>query len=138
MPMAAALPNRPEGHVRAGRPPLMIHSKRPRIFLAVLVISSIVRAARVEHNVPVIMRDGVKLMTDIYRPDAEGSYPVLVLRTPYERKKRQREGNTFAAAGYIVVTEDVRGRYDSGGDFDSFMVEEGHDGVDGYDTIEWA
>ena len=31
------------------------------------------------------MRDGVKLMTDIYRPDADGTYPMLVLRTPYDR-----------------------------------------------------
>jgi predicted acyl esterase len=54
--------------------------------LTLLLTSGGAEAARVQQNVPVTMRDGVKLMADIYRPDADGTYPVLVLRTPYDRK----------------------------------------------------
>src|SRR5437868_8946494 len=38
---------------------------------------------RMEHNVRVSMRDGVTLSADIYRPDSEQRFPVLLWRTPY-------------------------------------------------------
>jgi len=40
--------------------------------------------------------------------------------------------------GYIVVVQDVRGRYESDGKYESFMRFETHDAEDGYDTVEWA
>ncbi|MGB6899845.1 MAG: CocE/NonD family hydrolase, partial [Candidatus Acidiferrum sp.] len=39
----------------------------------------------VERNVPAKMRDGVILRADIYRPKAEGKFPVLLVRTPYDK-----------------------------------------------------
>src|SRR2546426_2298691 len=41
----------------------------------------------VERDVPAKMRDGVTLRADIYRPKAEGKFPVLLQRTPYDRSE---------------------------------------------------
>ncbi len=89
----------------------------------------------IERNVPVPMRDGTVLRADVHRPDRGGPYPVLVQRTPYGK-----EGyfNEFVKAGYIVVSQDVRGRYDSEGKWESLIRPKTHDGEDGYDTVEWA
>jgi putative CocE/NonD family hydrolase len=91
---------------------------------------------RVEQDVEARMRDGVILRADVHRPADDGCYPVLVTRTPYDKK-----GKTFDAyvkAGYIVVCQDVRGRYASDGQFESLVREKTHDAEDGYDTVEWA
>jgi len=89
-----------------------------------------------EEDVAVPMRDGVVLRADVWRPAAEGKFPVLVYRTPYNRKPATRSTTVQRAVerGYAVVIQDVRGRYASGGEFDPYRQE----GRDGYDTIEWA
>ncbi|MFQ5741811.1 MAG: CocE/NonD family hydrolase, partial [Acidobacteriota bacterium] len=89
---------------------------------------------REEIRVEAVMRDGVSLVADIFRPEAEGQFPVLLERTPYNRKGGTGEGRTLAAHGYVVVIQDTRGRYGSGGDFYPFLNEIN----DGYDTVEWA
>jgi putative CocE/NonD family hydrolase len=86
-----------------------------------------------EHDVKVAMRDGVLLRADIYRPQAEGKFPVLLQRTPYD-KRNFAFGLKAAARGYVVVIQDVRGRYASDGEWYTFKNEMN----DGYDTIEWA
>jgi len=88
-----------------------------------------------ERNVPVAMRDGVILRADVHRPDRGGPYPVLVLRTPYGKGGRF---DRYVKAGYIVVAQDARGRYESEGRWESFVRFETHDAEDGYDTVEWA
>src|SRR4029077_14662317 len=88
-------------------------------------------------NAAVPMRDGVTLRADILLPAAEGKFPVLIYRTPYNKESALTEPKTFekaAARGYAVVVQDVRGRYASDGDFLPYQNE----GRDGYDTIEWA
>jgi putative CocE/NonD family hydrolase len=89
----------------------------------------------VERNVPVPMRDGTILRADVHRPDRGGPYPVLVQRTPYGK---DGNFNRFVQAGYIVVSQDVRGRYESEGKWESYWRHNTHDGEDGYDTVEWA
>src|SRR4030042_1422317 len=89
----------------------------------------------IERNVPVPMRDGTILRADVHRPDRGGPYPVLVQRTPYGKG---RDFSRFVKAGYIVVSQDARGRYDSEGQFDSFWTFRTHEAEDGYDTVEWA
>lgn len=92
---------------------------------------------KVERNVAVPMRDGVILRADVHRPDRGGPYPVLVKMTPYGKS-----GNfdRFVRAGYIVVSQDIRGRYESEGTFKAYFTprELTHDAEDGYDTVEWA
>jgi len=87
----------------------------------------------VETRVKVPMRDGVNLIVDIYRPRAEGRYPVLLQRTPYDRRD-PATGLVLASHGYVVVLQDTRGRFDSEGEFRPFQNE----AADGYDTVEWA
>ena len=88
----------------------------------------------VENGVAMKTRDGVTLHADIYRPAADGSYPVLLTRTPYNKRNSANFGQKGAARGYIVVVQDVRGRYSSEGDWYPFKYES----EDGYDTVEWA
>ena len=83
------------------------------------------------------MRDGVVLRADVLLPAENGKFPVLVYRTPYGKDAAQREYTTFQHAverGYAVVVQDVRGRYQSEGEFRPYENE----GRDGYDTIEWS
>ncbi|HEY2946725.1 MAG TPA: CocE/NonD family hydrolase [Vicinamibacteria bacterium] len=87
----------------------------------------------VETAVEVPMRDGVVLVADVYRPQAEGRFPVLLLRTPYNRSA-PTTGVVLASHGYVVVLQDVRGRFASEGEFYPFRNE----ASDGYDTVEWA
>lgn len=80
------------------------------------------------------MRDGVQLVADIYRPKAEGKFPIILQRTPYNRKGEAGMASELASHGYIVVLQDTRGRFDSEGEFYPFRFES----QDGYDTVEWA
>jgi len=86
-----------------------------------------------EHNVRVVLRDGVVLRADIYRPKEEGKFPVLLQRTPYDRRNFDF-GLKGAQRGFVVIIQDVRGRYASDGEFYAFVNEPN----DGYDTVEWA
>lgn len=94
------------------------------------------------------VRDGVRLATDIYLPDAAGPFPVILERTPYGRHLPSRSEITaadpnpidraglaacFAAHGYAVVFQDTRGRYGSEGRFVKYLS----DGEDGFDTCGW-
>ena len=88
----------------------------------------------VEHNAVAAMRDGAKLRADIYRPNVEGKFPVLLVRTPYDKTQEMEFGVKAAARGYVVVAQDVRGRYRSEGEWYPFKNES----QDGYDTVEWA
>jgi uncharacterized protein len=88
----------------------------------------------VERGVAAKMRDGVTLRADIYRPKAEGKFPVLLTRTPYDKTGTMGFGLRAAARGYVVIAQDVRGRYTSEGDWYPFKNES----ADGYDTVEWA
>lgn len=92
----------------------------------------------VQRKVASHMRDGVKLYADVYRPDEEGEYPVLLMRQPYGRLLASTVTYAhpvwFAHQGYMVVIQDVRGRGDSEGVFAPFI----DDVNDGYDTVEWA
>jgi uncharacterized protein len=91
-------------------------------------------AITVEHGVAVKMRDGATLRADIYRPKADGKFPTLLQRTPYNKDGGQEFGRQAAAQGYVAIVQDVRGRYTSEGDWYPFMNESN----DGYDTVEWA
>src|ERR1700682_6231196 len=88
----------------------------------------------VEHNVAAKMRDGVTLRADIYRPKAEGKFPVLLVRTPYDKTNEMEFGAKAAVRGYVVVEQDVRGRVQSEGEGYPFKNES----QAGYDTVEWA
>jgi uncharacterized protein len=91
---------------------------------------------QIQWDVRVPMRDGVILSADIYRPQGDGQYPAIVIRTPYMKATEftAEQGKEFARNGYAVVYMDVRGRGDSEGEFVPYRNE----GEDGYDSIEWT
>ena len=104
-----------------------------------VLVSTAARAANpyavtYERDVAVKMRDGTTLRADIFRPDAAGKFPVLLQRTPYDKNHGTEFGLKAAAQGYVVIIEDVRGRYASEGEWYPFKNEMN----DGYDTVEWA
>ena len=70
------------------------------------------------------MRDGVLLSADIYRPDAEGKFPAILIQTPYGNNGpgSNKKPEWFAKRGYAVVLTDMRGRFDSQGEFDPFAA----------------
>jgi len=92
----------------------------------------------IERGVPARMRDGTVLLADIHRPLGDGLFPVLLNRTPYDRTaggtSTYRHPEWWAQRGYIVVQQDVRGRYGSDGEWYPFVNEMN----DGYDSVEWA
>ncbi len=93
-----------------------------------------------ESNVMVPMRDGVRLAADVYRPalggrPADGAFPVILERTPYDKSmpRAVAQAKYYARRGYVCVSQDVRGRYESEGEWYAFAKE----APDGYDTVEW-
>ena len=80
------------------------------------------------------MRDGVRLATDIYRPDAPGRFPALVTRGPYGKDgyadNQEHSIWFFPQRGYVVVSQDCRARFDSEGDNYDPLFQEGQDGYD--------
>ncbi|MGI5130005.1 CocE/NonD family hydrolase [Pseudonocardia sp. CA-107938] len=92
----------------------------------------------IEHDVPATMRDGVVLRADVYRPAADGPWPVLLTRLPYGKNMPMLAGAVDpvgkARNGFIVVIQDTRGRFASDGDWEPWTFESD----DGYDTVRWA
>ncbi len=108
----------------------------------------------VQSNLMMTARDGIKLGTDVYRPAlpadggrgsvgltgeglvaVDGAFPVILERTPYDKTGLglRRKGHYYARRGYVVVIQDVRGRFASEGEWYAF----GDEGPDGYDTCAW-
>lgn len=104
-----------------------------------------------EHRIP--MRDGVKLFTRVYVPkDDTRPWPILLTRTPYSLKPYGSDSytdpsgsfRTLAEDKFILVTQDVRGRYGSEGQYvhvRPFNPNKGSkdidESTDAYDTIDW-
>lgn len=113
-------------------------------WMPVVLIAASVRPAdaqqpysvRMEFDVRVRMTDGVELSADVYRPDAAGRFPVILVRTPYDNGvgSNVQRGKFWAARGYAFVIQDVRGRGDSDGDFYPLRDE----AADGDATVTWA
>jgi uncharacterized protein len=83
-------------------------------------------------------RDGVVLRADVWRPSGRGPFPVLLVRTPYDKRQASTVNYAhpawYAGRGYIVALQDVRGRWASEGEFQPFL----HERDDGHDAVEWA
>ncbi len=92
----------------------------------------------VEKDQKITMRDGVKLAVDLYRPAKDGKpvagkFPALLTRTPYNKAGTAGEGRYYASRGYVVVANDVRGRYASEGTWRLIA----DDPEDGFEVVEW-
>src|SRR5215210_3944219 len=87
-----------------------------------------------QQDVPATMRDGTVLRSNVFTPDQAGSYPVILMRLPYNKDVAQTyvyaSPGYYASHCYVVVIQDVRGQYRSDGTFYTFCNE----ATDGYDT----
>jgi putative CocE/NonD family hydrolase len=90
----------------------------------------------VQYDVAMKTRDGVTLHADIYRPNSPDKFPVILMRTPYDKSVNWAAGPApqMARRGYVVIIQDIRGRYTSEGEWYPFR----HEQADGYDSVEWA
>ena len=83
------------------------------------------------------MRDGTVLRSEVWRPSGGGKHPVLLIRLPYDKNQGEdlcyAHPSWYARRGYAVVSQDVRGRWASGGEFIPFESE----ADDGEDTMAW-
>ena len=93
-----------------------------------------------ERDIGVIVRDGVRLSVDVYRPNRPGRFPAILEHIPYRkddlRAIEDRSQNTFLVdAGFACVRLDVRGTGSSQGvAVDEYTETEQHDG---YDVVAW-
>ena len=101
---------------------------------AALLAQTAAPPMHVEKAVAMKTRDGITLYADIYRPEGDGRFPVLLQRTPYNKEGGEGFARRAVPRGYMVVVQDVRGRFTSEGEWYTFK----HEADDGYDTIEWA
>lgn len=94
----------------------------------------------IRKNIAVPMRDGVILYADLYMPAAEGAFPAVIMRTPYNKDKFDQEWlysnpELWMKEGYCLLIQDVRGCCRSEG----ILLSTGESEVeDGYDTVEWV
>ena len=89
---------------------------------------------RMKH-LQVPMRDGARLDTDVYLPEADGKFPAVLIRTPYDREISNKYGllNQLIESGYAIVQQHERGRYFSEGE----MRMLGNADEDGWNTLDW-
>jgi uncharacterized protein len=93
----------------------------------------------ISRNIMVPMRDGVRLATDVYMParagqPLSGKWPTIVQRIAYGKDGAgTRTAEAMAKRGYVVVFQDIRGRFESEGSFYPYVNE----GPDGYDLVGW-
>ncbi len=96
-------------------------------------------SVRVAEDVPVEMRDGIKLVTDVYLPPGRGPFPVIMTRLPYGTRTdyayQPAIGHFFAENGFAYITQNVRGRFGSEGTFVAYTDD--HEVMDAWDTIDW-
>ncbi|HEX4203401.1 MAG TPA: CocE/NonD family hydrolase [Ktedonobacteraceae bacterium] len=92
----------------------------------------------VDYDVPAKMSDGTILRANVYRPTGEGKWPVLLTRLPYGKDipgaSNVLDPAMAARRGYVVIVQDTRGRFASGGEWEPMRNE----ARDGLDTVEWA
>ncbi len=87
----------------------------------------------IDKNMKILMKDGIPLATDIYRPCGNEQHPVILIRTAYRKESQSSVAEYYAQQGFAVAIQDARGRFSSPGEWMPFV----HEGEDGYQTIEW-
>ncbi|HUF78864.1 MAG TPA: CocE/NonD family hydrolase, partial [Thermoanaerobaculia bacterium] len=121
-------------------------------------IAAYVRSHYTKREVRIPMRDGERLFTAVYTPNDAGAapgegkrYPILINRTPYgvapygaaEYPQKLGPAAPYAEEGFIFVSQDVRGRFMSEGEFVDMRPAADpppggtNEATDTYDTIEW-
>jgi uncharacterized protein len=120
---------------------LGLYQFRRQLFSRLLHLRPARYRVMASRNLQIQMPDGVVLYADHYAPHASRLFPTILIRTPYGRNRKSGVSGLlpdfvaqrFAERGYNVVVQDVRGRFDSGGEFIPFVNE----ASDGRATLDW-
>jgi len=86
-----------------------------------------------KQELSVLISDGIKLATDVYLPKSGSKFPVVLVRTPYDKNGIKSAAEKFTKYGIAVVAQDCRGRLKSEGEFYPFINER----KDGLETLRW-
>jgi predicted acyl esterase len=90
-----------------------------------------------ERNVPVSMRDGVRLAVDVYKPaEMQGPWPAILAYSPFQKERsfESAKPEFYCANGYVCIQASERG---SGFNEGKFSFHGRQAAQDGYDLIEW-
>ena len=117
------------------------YSTRKQTARRVLRLSRMRYRVSITKNIVIITPEGVSLVADHYAPRADSDFPTILIRTPYGRNHQNSNfgwylefvGNRFAERGYHVLIQDVRGRFESDGEFSPYFGER----EDAEATIAW-
>lgn len=113
---------------------LLAYRFRRALFARRLGLPPVRNDVRVHRNLRVPVGHGLALAADHYEPQDAGSFPTILIRTPYGRRLAPAfYAQRYAERGYHVVVQDVRGRFDSDGEFVPFVNE----AADGQATVSW-
>jgi putative CocE/NonD family hydrolase len=120
---------------------LGLYQFRRQVFSRLLHLRPARYQVMASRNLQIQMSDGVVLYADHYAPRATRLFPTILIRTPYGRNRKDGVigflpdfvAQRFAERGYNVVVQDVRGRFDSGGEFIPYVNE----ASDGRSTLDW-
>src|SRR5687767_15706795 len=93
---------------------------------------ALVPAFAAKETIMLPMRDGIKLATDIHKPEGTERLPVILIRTPYNKEGNAPIGTEGIKRGYVIVAQDCRGRFVSEAEILPFLK----DKTDGLATIE--
>lgn len=114
---------------------------RKQLIAAFLHLSPQSYDVHIERRLRVPMPDGITLMADHYMPVSDQAFPTILIRSPYGRDEQSSIfgwglnffARRFAERGYHVLIQDVRGRFESEGEFEPFVNER----QDGLATVAW-
>lgn len=110
----------------------------PAVLAALLTVIVLAQGTVRKETVMVPMRDGVRLATDVYLPQGSGPFPVILVRTTYNKQGLEGLGRDGTRRGYAVVVQDTRGRFASEGENLPFEADGWWGGKqDGLDTVLW-
>jgi hypothetical protein len=93
--------------------------------------------AAIAGTVMVATPDGAQLATDVHLPQGEGPFPVVLIRTPYNKEPTAQFAKTFTDRGFACVVQDVRGNFASKGRFMGFADDGWGERQDGKTTLTW-
>ena len=110
------------------------------VFISVSIIPQVILASEktfevdVRTEVKIPMRDGVQLSANIFLPKSKGKFPVILVRSPYGKgNEKNGDGLFYASHGYVLISQDCRGKGTSQGQWEPFLNED----ADGRDTQKW-
>lgn len=124
--------------IAAGVSGWIAHQLAPTVLAGMLGAPAADNAVRIERGVATTMRDGVRLVSDVYHPVRAGDTATILVRIPFSRTTANAlsanvVGRFWAERGYRVVIQGTRGRYNSGGRHYPLR----HERNDGLDTLAW-